>query len=47
MGGGWEMLVGKGWEMLVGKGGCRKGLYGPFGVCGRCMDRVSKGFCLL
>ena len=36
-----------GLEMLVGKGGWRKGLYGPFGVCGRCMERVLKGFFLL
>ena len=33
-----------GWEMLVGKGDWRKGLYGPFGVCGRSIDRVLKGF---
>ena len=33
--------------MVVGKGGWRKGLYGPFGVCGKCMDRVLKGFFLL
>ena len=38
---------GGGWKMLVGKGGWRKGLYGPFGVCGKCMDRVLKGFFLL
>ena len=36
-----------GWEMLVGKGGWRKGLYGPFGVSGTCVDRVQKGFFLL
>ena len=36
-----------GWEMLAGKGGWRKGLYGPFGVHGRCMDRVLKGLFLL
>ena len=33
--------------MLAGKGGWRKGLYGPFGVYERCMDRVPKGFFLL
>ena len=38
---------GGGWEKLAGKGGRRKGLYGPFGVHGRCMDRVLKGFFLL
>ena len=39
-----ECLGGGGWEMLVGKGDWRKGLYGPFGVCGTCMDRVLKDF---
>ena len=34
-------------EMLTDKGDWRKGLYGPFGVHGRCMDRVLKGFFLL
>ena len=27
--------------------GWRKSLYGPFGVCGKCMDRLLKGFFLL
>ena len=42
-----RVLGGGGWEMLAGKGGWRKGLYGQFGVDGRCMDRVLKGFFLL
>ena len=35
------------WKMLAGKGDWRQGLYGPFGVCGRCMDKVLKGIFLL
>ena len=34
-------------EMLAGKGGWRKGLFGPFGVYGRCVDRVLKDFFVL
>ena len=38
-------VVGGGvWKMLAGKGGWRKRLHGQFGVYGRCMDRVLKGF---